>query len=176
MKWETVQAIEFHIRLDLQNGKQSPNRGWPEDLANKFKQQHINWRKKIMNANTEKVAKKVTVKKAVVAKKVDKAAVAKKADKKTDVKTKKVGPRGPRAKSTSGSYKSVRNLIERTFAEKKDTTSEEMMKLVKKEFPDHKYCVSNHYPWYKTHIVSRNEWTTIESPKWAKKISAKIKG
>ncbi len=175
MKWETVQAIEFHIRLDLQNGKQSPNRGWPEDLAILFKQQHINWRKKIMEANTEKVAKKVTIKKAVVAKVVDKK-TAKAVGNKAEVKTKKVGPRGPRAKSTSGNYKSVRNLIERTFAEKKDTTSEEMMKLVKKEFPDHKYCVSNHYPWYKTHIISRNEWTTVEAPKWSKKPTAKLKG
>ena len=175
MKWETVQAIEFHIRLDLQNGKQSPNGSWPEDLAIKFKQQHTNWRKKIMEANTEKVAKKVTVKKAVVAKQIDKK-VAKKAVKKTEAKTAKVGPRGPRAKSLTGEHKSVRNLIECQFAKDKDTTSDEMMKLVKKEFPDHKYCVSNHYPWYKTHIVSRNEWTTIEAPKWSKKPSAKIKG
>lgn len=176
MKWETVQAIEFHVRLDIQNGRQSPNRSWPEDLAILFNKQHITWRRKIMEANTEKVTKKVTIKKVVVAKQADKKVATKKTDKKADAKTAKtVGPRGPRAKSLTGEHKSVRNLIECQFAKDKNTTSEEMMKLVKKEFPDHKYCVSNHYPWYKTHIVSRNEWTTIEAPKWAKKSSAKIK-
>ncbi len=89
---------------------------------------------------------------------------------------KKVGKKyGPRPKSTSGNYKSARNLIESMFAKNKDASSDEIMKAMKREFPSHRYCVSNHYPWYKTHIVSRNEWTTIDPPAWTKKPTAKIK-
>lgn len=185
------QAMIMHSVVDIEAGRSVPNYSWPEWLAKDYKNLTQIEKEKIMetvekelkNRKVKKVAKReVEVK---IEKKVKKAElpVVEVKKKKTLVKPeveeeakKKVGKKvGPRPKSTSGNFKSVRNLIETTFAKNKDTSSDEMMKLVKKEFPTHKYCISNHYPWYKTHIVSRNEWTTVEPPAWSKKPTAKLK-
>lgn len=187
---ENLKAVIIHSTIDRRAGRAVPNYSWPAWLAQEYKNLTQVEREQIMKTvDTEvkkikKVAKVVAPEEVNVEKKTKKVAAPvaevkkkKKGVKPEEVKVEKKTKKtiGPRPKSTSGNYKSVRNLCEQQFAKNKDTSSDEMMKLVKKEFPTHKYCISNHYPWYKTHIVSRNEWTTIDPPAWSKKPSAKLK-
>jgi hypothetical protein len=100
--------------------------------------------------------------------------MSKKSDKKDEKKKKaKKTERKSRA-SRSGKYKSMRHMMEAMFYKNQNLTSDEAMKMVKKEFPDSAYVKSNHFPWYHTHIVNLREFTVIEPPKWAKG-GAKIK-
>jgi len=102
----------------------------------------------------------------------------KKADKKEkkEKKTKKTKKTERKSRaSKSGKFKSLRHMMEALFYKNQSLTSDEAMKNVKKEFPDSAYVKSNHFPWYKTHIVNLREFTVIEPPKWAKGKVAKIK-
>jgi len=76
--------------------------------------------------------------------------------------------------SKSKKYKSIRHMMEAMFYKNQNFTSEEAMKLMKKEYPDSAYVKSNHFPWYHTKIANCREFTIIDPPKWAKG-GAKIK-
>jgi len=105
------------------------------------------------------------MKKEKIENKSKKEKTAKKVEKKIEKKTRV---------SRSGTYKSIRHMMETMFYKNQDFSSDEAMKIVKKEFPDSAYVNSNHFPWYHTHIVNLKEFTIIEPPKWAKG-GAKIK-
>ncbi len=164
---QNLQAMEIHATIDRLANRPIPNYSWPKWLAEEYKKLTIIEREKIME-NVEKELKNRKVKK--VAKpevEVD-----------TKKKTKKVAkPKVEKKKSTSGNYKSVRQLVETQFSKNKDVTAEEILKAVVKEFPNVKYVENpkQHFAWYKSHIISRNEWVTIDPPAWSKKPAAKIK-
>ena len=80
-----------------------------------------------------------------------------------------------RPKSTSGKYKTIYHLLETMFAKNRELTAEKAMIAVTREFPQSAYVKSDHFPWYKTHIVSRGEFRFVKRPAWATGVIAKIK-
>jgi hypothetical protein len=111
------------------------------------------------------VKKKKPVKK-VATKKSTKKVVAKKTE------------RTPREQSKSGNFKSIRHLMEVSFAKNKDLTKDEAIAIVKKEFPKASFIINptSHFGWYKSHIVGKYEFKHVDAPKWTKGVRAKIKG
>ena len=113
--------------------------------------------------------KKINTKKKVVKKKTNKKKIVKK--KPTKKKEIRRGPRRTKRTSVSGKYKSVRNMMEILFAENKDISEDDVWDILIEEYPESSWVVndSNHYPWYKSTIVSNKEFTTIDPPKWTEK-------
>lgn len=106
----------------------------------------------------------------------------KEASKKEVKKSKKEKKVAKTRASKDGKFKSVRHLMETLFAKNKNMEKEVADKMVAKEFPDSAWAknlkkkdsIGSHFPWYKNHIVSHREFTTIDVPAWAKG-GAKIK-
>lgn len=152
MKDNIIQAIQLQVNLDIIHGVKYPNNSWPEFLADFYNKLSKKEREKTMST---KLVKKETAEKEVT-KKVSKKIAAKKVSKKVSAK---------RPQSKSGKYKNIRHLLEALFHKNSNLTSEQAMQEVKKEFPTSKYVESNHYPWYKTHIINKNEWIHFDKPK-----------
>lgn len=71
--------------------------------------------------------------------------------------------------SESGKYFSLRNLMEMLFAEDPNIDDLAILRRVAAEYPESKMAQgSYHQAWYRTHIVSKKEFKTIELPEWAK--------
>ena len=68
-------------------------------------------------------------------------------------------PKGPRPKSVSGKYPSVRAFAEEMFDENEKVTSAEMEEAVKAEFPESRFT-KNDFNWLKNKIISHGEWKT----------------
>lgn len=149
-----IQAIQLHVSLDISHSVKSPNKSWPEFL--------VNYYNKLSKKEREKIMSTKLVKKETAEKEVSKKVAAKKVVSKKVVKKEKAAKR---PQSKSGKYKNIRHLLETLFHKNPNLTSEEAMQEVKKEFPGSKYVASNHYPWYRTHIISKNEWVHFDKPK-----------
>ena len=67
--------------------------------------------------------------------------------------------KGPRPKSVSGQYPSVRALAEEMFSIDPELKADDFLTRVKEEFPDSR-ATKNDFNWLKNKIIYHSEWKT----------------